>query len=41
MITSEVIYLGELRTEATHKASKSKIITDAPPRAVIMFEFAE
>lgn len=30
MITSEVIYLGELRTEATHKASKSKIITDAP-----------
>jgi uncharacterized OsmC-like protein len=30
MITSEVIYLGHLRTEATHNASKSKIITDAP-----------
>jgi uncharacterized OsmC-like protein len=30
MITSEVIYSGHLRTEATHIASKSKIITDAP-----------
>ncbi len=30
MHTSEVKYLGNLRTEATHMASKSKIITDAP-----------
>ncbi len=28
--TSEVIYLGELRTEATHLQSGNKIVTDAP-----------
>lgn len=28
--TSEVIYLGELRTEAVHLQSGTKIITDAP-----------
>jgi len=27
----ETIYLGELRTEATHRSSGNKIITDAPP----------
>jgi uncharacterized OsmC-like protein len=30
MITSEVIYLGQLRTQAIHNASKNIIITDAP-----------
>jgi uncharacterized OsmC-like protein len=30
MITSLVNYLGELRTESTHVASNSAIITDAP-----------
>lgn len=29
--TSTVIYLGELRTEATHTRSGSSILTDAPP----------
>jgi uncharacterized OsmC-like protein len=28
--TSEIIYLGELRTEAKHVKSSQKIITDAP-----------
>ncbi|HPD64205.1 MAG TPA: OsmC family protein [Bacteroidia bacterium] len=31
MITSEVIYNGNLRTECTHKLSGNKITTDAPP----------
>lgn len=31
MITSEVVYVGELSTEATHSKSNSTIITDAPP----------
>ncbi len=31
MATAESIYLGELRTEATHLLSGTKIITDAPP----------
>jgi uncharacterized OsmC-like protein len=30
MITSKIKYLGNLRTEATHVNSNSKIITDAP-----------
>jgi uncharacterized OsmC-like protein len=30
MATSEIIYTGELRTEATHLHSGSKILTDAP-----------
>lgn len=30
MPTSKVIYLGELRTNATHLLSKNSIITDAP-----------
>ena len=30
MITSQVTYLGELRTEATHLESHTKIGTDAP-----------
>ncbi len=30
MNTSEVVYLGDLRTEATHLGSGMKIITDAP-----------
>ncbi len=30
MNTSEVIYLGELRTEAKHLASNNKIVSDAP-----------
>lgn len=29
-MTSSVIYLGDLRTEATHMASKNTFITDAP-----------
>ena len=29
-ITSKVVYLGELRTEATHLKSGNQIITDAP-----------
>ena len=29
-MTSKVTYLGELRTESIHLASKSKIISDAP-----------
>ena len=29
-MTSSVIYLGNLRTEATHLASNNKFITDAP-----------
>ena len=31
MPTTETIYLGELRTEATHLLSVTKLITDAPP----------
>jgi putative redox protein len=31
MKTSEIIYLGGLRTEAVHLRSGSKIVTDAPP----------
>ena len=31
MATIETIYLGELRTEATHVRSSKKLITDAPP----------
>lgn len=31
MATIETVYLGELRTEATHLLSGTKIITDAPP----------
>jgi uncharacterized OsmC-like protein len=30
MITIETIYLGELRTKATHLQSGNSIITDAP-----------
>ena len=30
MITAETIYLGQLRTEAKHVRSGTKIITDAP-----------
>ncbi len=30
MITSKVVYLGELRTKATHANSGSEFITDAP-----------
>lgn len=30
MATSKVIYLNELRTNATHLASKNTIVTDAP-----------
>ena len=30
MATSEIIYTGELRTEATHLRSGSNLITDAP-----------
>lgn len=30
MHTSEVIYLGDLRTESTHLASGNKVVTDAP-----------
>lgn len=30
-MTATVTYLGELRTEATHLLSGTKIITDAPP----------
>lgn len=30
MPTSHVVYLGDLRTKATHIASKSEILTDAP-----------
>ena len=29
-MTSTVTYLGDLRTNATHLASKSEFITDAP-----------
>ncbi|HMG15785.1 MAG TPA: OsmC family protein [Saprospiraceae bacterium] len=29
-MTSEVVYVGELRTEAVHLKSANKIITDAP-----------
>jgi len=31
MITSQIVYLGELRTEAVHALSGNKLITDAPP----------
>ena len=31
METAKTVYLGELRTEATHLKSGMKIITDAPP----------
>ncbi len=31
MEIAHTIYLGELRTEATHLRSQNKIITDAPP----------
>lgn len=30
MITSEIIYLGNLRTQSKHIASSSTIVTDAP-----------
>jgi len=30
MATSEITYLGDLRTESTHTQSGNKIITDAP-----------
>ncbi len=30
MITSEITYLGNLRTQSKHIASKSTIVTDAP-----------
>lgn len=30
MLTSKIEYLGQLRTECTHLASGTKIITDAP-----------
>ena len=30
MVTSEVVYIGELSTEATHIRSSSQITTDAP-----------
>ena len=30
-MTSEIIYIGELRTEATHRNSGNLIRTDAPP----------
>lgn len=30
MITSEITYLGNLRTESIHLASSNKIVTDAP-----------
>lgn len=31
MVSMKGVYLGELRTEATHLRSGNKIITDAPP----------
>jgi uncharacterized OsmC-like protein len=31
MATATTLYIGELRTEATHILSGSKLITDAPP----------
>ena len=31
METSRIVYIGNLRTEATHVRSGNKIITDAPP----------
>lgn len=31
MTTATILYIGELRTEATHQLSGSKLITDAPP----------
>ncbi len=31
MATAETIYIGDLRTEATHVRSGNRIITDAPP----------
>jgi putative redox protein len=31
MVTMTAIYLGALRTEATHLKSGNKIVTDAPP----------
>jgi putative redox protein len=31
MVTMKGIYLGELRTEATHLKSGNKVVTDAPP----------
>lgn len=31
MTTATTLYIGELRTEATHQLSGSKLITDAPP----------
>ena len=31
MATTETIYIGSLRTEATHLISGNKLITDAPP----------
>ena len=30
-MTSEIVYLGELRNELTHTLSGTKIFTDAPP----------
>ncbi len=30
MVTSEIVYLGNLRTECTHVASGSNLFTDAP-----------
>ena len=31
MITSQVLYAGDLRTQARHILSGTEIITDAPP----------
>lgn len=31
MTTSQIVYLGELRTEAVHNLSGNKLTTDAPP----------
>jgi uncharacterized OsmC-like protein len=31
MTTSQIVYLGELRTEAIHTLSGNKLTTDAPP----------
>lgn len=31
MTTSQIVYLGELRTEAVHTLSGNKLTTDAPP----------
>ena len=31
MTTSQIVYLGELRTESVHTLSGNKLTTDAPP----------